>query len=574
MRGKSAFFATLFVGAFTLSGCGGGGGASSSAMPGGLSQAGSGSPTQAPSASAAGTAHFTISDPYSTSQSVQRKPEYFSPATSAIRITVNGTPVQLALSPKSPNCTVANSNIACAVDVAVNNGPLTYDVQTLGYDNAVLSKASGTATINGTTTIPLALQGVWKIATVHFANEHPLMGSPAIIAVQVSAYDADGQLIIGPEPYSFPITLQNSDTSGATTLSTTSVKSPCECVTLTYDGKSYVNAVVTPILPDGNPGNGDTLVPSLNVNEYAIPSGSVAATNGGHGRMIVNADDSITFIEQNSHIGHVTMAGVVTETTVQHDYADIVKRPDGTLWGVTGSTIERINSDGSATQVAQLPAYHEGSLSVGSDGNVWAPIGTNIGAAVSRVTPTGDMKTFAAANVQTLDDAVFAGDGNIWYGAEKYYGAAEFVRLTPDGQFTEFPFPNPDCCSHVGNVALGPDGQIYSINGAQLIERVTTGGTVSYLADGSVPPMDFYGMSTPNALGFGPDGALWISDGNASCDPVVERITTTGSYARVELPIACDSFYGPLEPVTAFIAGPDGNLWYARDKFVGKIVLR
>jgi hypothetical protein len=51
-------------------------------------------------------------------------------------------------------------------------------------------------------------------------------------------------------------------------------------------------------------------------------------------------------------------------------------------------------------------------------------------------------------------------------------------------------------------------------------------------------------------------------------------MTTSGQYAILELPITCNSSSGPLPAVTSFIAGRDGNLWYTRDKFVGKIVLK
>lgn len=564
-----------------LTACGGGGGSGVLAPVGRGAGAPSATPSPAPSSSPSpGDAHFTISDPYSTTQSAKRRPQYFSPATEAIRITTNGSTVQINLSPQSSNCAIADGTISCAIDVPVKNGPLTYSVQTLDPYGAVLSQAGGTATIDGTTTIPLALQGVWKTATVQFTNEHPLMGSPTTIAMKVSAYDADGALIIGPEPYTTPIVLHNSDTSGATSLSKTTLTSPCECVTLSYDGKSYVNAIVTPVNPaTGAPGQGDMLVPALRITEYPVPSGSNASTNGGNSRMFINADNSITFLEQNMHIGRVTMAGAVTETTVADAYMDIAETPDGSLWGLTNyNYIDRINSDGSATPITQLPGGNDTfdgrALTVGPDGNLWAAIGTTVGPAVTRVTPTGSMTTFVPIGPQYLGDGTVGADGNLWYAAQKN-GGGEFERLTPAGQFTEFAIPNADV--PLGNVALGPDGQVYSTLGMDAVERVTTDGVVSSLPELDVGPFGFYGPGVPNPVAFGPDGALWISGAiapNTTCDPVVERNTTNGGAALLELPIACDAFYSPVAPITAFIIGPDGNLWYTRGSFVGKIVLK
>jgi streptogramin lyase len=558
--GYVRIFALVLAG--SLAACGGGAGTSSSAIPlpkQGASPSNTATPastsTPAPTSSPSGDAHFTIGG------------QYVSPATSAIQITANGATVKLSFSPSSS-----------AVDVPVDDGPLTYAVKTLGYDGAVLAQASGTATIEGTTTIPLTLQSVWKTATVLFANEHPLMGTPSTIAITVSAYDADNDLIGGTNPYATPIELQNSDTSGATTLSKTSLSYPCQCASLTYDGKSYVNTTVTPVNPaTGIPGLGDILVPALHVTEYPVPSGSVAATVPGHGRMIVNADSTITFLEQNMRLGHVNMNGAVTETPTAHSYSDIVKAADGTLWGVSNDTVYQIEAGGSDAQIAQLPAWPDSNvanvLTVGSDGNVWATIGTTLGPAATRITPTGAMTSFVSVGPQSLGDSVLGSDGNIWYAASKN-GAGEFERLTPSGTFTEFPVPAAR--GPLGDVALGPDGQIYSLIVLQGVERVSPAGAVSSLPDFNIEAMAFYGQSVPNAVVFGPDGALWISgavDSNAYCDPVVERITTSGAEAMLELPLPCDDFNGPLEPITAFAAGPDGNLWYTRDKDVGKILL-
>jgi streptogramin lyase len=581
-----------FALALGLAACGGGGGGGTPPVT--RQTAGPATPTPKPTATPTPvptqgpTAHFTISDPYSTTASSKRRPQYFSPATSAILITANGTSVQLNLSPSSQNCTVTGSNISCYVDIPVSNGPLTYSVKTLDSNGTALSQASGNATIKGVTTVPLAMQGIWKSTTARFSNEHPLMGSPSTITVAVSAYDADGALIIGPEPYSSPISLYDADTSGATSLSKTSVTYPGENVTLTYDGHSYVNAIVATGTP-GDPfyGQQDMLVPSIPATEYAVPSGSITATNGGHGRMIVNADNTISFIEQNAHLGRVTMSGTVTETTLPHYYYDIAKGTDGNLWAIaqTGNAgdnnaLERINSDGTVTLMPTFPYYTWGDLTLGSDGNFWAGTGVGTGgptAGVERVTPAGVETTFTLTGVTGIGDAVLGSDGNIWFVGSAGYYATEFVSVKPDGTFAQYPAPAADlgCCNGMGNIAAGPDGQLYSVM-SQLVERSTTSGVFSNLPVspyGQLNFFDYYGQNANSPLGFGPDGALWISGpGNAYCNPQVERITTSGSYAILQLPITCSNLNGPAPGITSFVIGPDGNLWYTRDKYVGKII--
>ena len=576
MKNYAVALALIALG--TLAACGGGGGGGSSTPP----------VTATPSPGP-GSAVFSISDPYST-QSTIRRPRYFSHATSAILITTNGTSVQLNLSVNSPNCTLSGSNINCAIALAVPNGPLNYSVKTLDANNAVLSQVSGTATISGKTSVPLALQGVWKSVDARLANEHPQMGAASTIAVKVMAFDADGALIVGPEPYTSPIPVTDTDTTGATSLSKTSVTSPGDSLTLSYDGHSYVNPTIIPGDPNATLiGQQDIMTPAVRITEYAIQSGSISANNAGHARMIVNADNSISFIEQNQFVGRVTMAGTITETRLPLYYYDLIKGADGNLWALAQScgsscgsspdnnTLERINSDGSVSALPDLPNYTYGNVTVGSDGNFWAVTSINSGSTpiIERITPAGVVTTFSAGSAQSLGDSVLGSDGNIWYAASKNY-QGEFLKVTPSGQVTEYALPSADvgCCNNLGNVAAGPDGQIYSLLGQQLLERISTSGAVSHISDGFLPQMGFYGQSTNTAIGFGPDGALWASGpGTAYCEPEVERITTTGTYAVLELPISCDNMSGPAPPVTSFVSGPDGNLWYTRDKFVGKVTL-
>ena len=70
----------------------------------------------------------------------------------------------------------------------------------------------------------------------------PPEGKPASIGVSVTAQDAEGNTITGPGTYSNPITLADSDSSGTTKLSTTTVTSPSTLVSLSYSGGALSSA--------------------------------------------------------------------------------------------------------------------------------------------------------------------------------------------------------------------------------------------------------------------------------------------------------------------------------------------
>jgi hypothetical protein len=472
--------------------------------------------------------------------------------------------------------------------MAEPNGPFSFTVQTLDENHQPLSQVGGSANISGKTTIPLALQGIWKIATARFSNETPLMGSPSTITVNVSGYDADNALIIGPEPYSSPIPLYSSDTSGATSLSATSITKPGQTATLTYDGKSYVNVVVSAgIAPSQAYGQQDTLVPALRFAEYPVPSGSVASGQGWLGHLIVNADNTISFDERGP-IGHVTMAGQVTESAMPEFYSDLVRGPDDALWAVTrtcypnctsqdNNTLARVNADGSLSKLSMFRAYAIGPAIVGSDGNFWmkADPGVPEPQAVQRVTPAGVMALFPLTNGDTgMADPILGSDGNVWTVSSTTL-TMHLVRVASDGTMTSYALPSPLCCGFQSNLVSGRDGAIYGLLDGADLARMTTAGAFNKIPIGMVGDTSFGGLVIRNALASGPDGNLWISMGlNHGCNPEVMRVTPSGTYTVLELPITCDTMAGPATNISGFVAGPDGNLWYARGSAVGKIVLQ
>jgi hypothetical protein len=594
-------FALLFIAASALAACGGGTGTATpptgSPTPG-VSAKATPAPTGAPSSGpATGTAHFTIADPLETPglpfALSRRRPQYFSPNTNAIAIVINGTSNLVMLSYASPNCTTASAAVTCAIDIPEPNGPITYTARTLAQNGGTfetLSQASGTATISGTTTIPLALQGVWQTAVATLASPNPTMGAPATLTVNVAAYDAAGALIIGPEPYTSPIPLFDSDTSGATSLSATSVTGPSQTVTLAYDGASYVNAVVSAVSPAPPVAEATStfgpsiLVPAVRAKEYPIPSGTaVVYPQGGTKTIYVNADDSLEFLE-SAAIGHAAPTGTITETAIPATAFQLVEGPNATPWFLTAqnnvsqTSLAELNA-GTVTSFpltsAPSATFLIGPIAFGSDGNFWlpyylpAPPGGQ-SQTLFRVQPSG-VQTGYAVNNEDLSYSVAGPDANLWF-----IGQSAIVKVTTSGAATIYPFPsNFTCCGNSGAaLAFGPDGALYIVTtvepGVQ-VERMTTAGVFS-----TVATLPFFAGSFNGDAAFGPDNALWIplnlSSAELGCDPIVARVTTTGAISFVLLPTCQPGNTQPNVP-EAVVGGTNHDLWYTRGDIIGRITL-
>ena len=98
-------------------------------------------------------------------------------------------------------------------------------------------------------------------------------------------------------------------------------------------------------------------------------------------------------------------------------------------------------------------------------------------------------------------------------------------------------------------IAAGPDGNLWVTDGNG-IERVTPSGSSTGFAFAHPPFVD--GIAT------GPDGNLWFMEYG-----FIGRITTSGTLTEFPIPTANVSCL-PSEDFLArvIIAGPDGNLWF------------
>lgn len=221
-----------------------------------------GAPSQAPLPSnpvaeaGTSTAQVLITLGRASSGSTGTKaPAYVSPGAlgAAVLVFPNGgtpptTPSAVAdLSPGSTNCTAnANGTRSCNIAVTSPNGSDNFQL-TL-YDHApvggaptgnALATGGAIQTINIATTnsVPITLNGVPASVVLTLNPTYFTRGATQSSQMSVVVKDASGNIITSPGSYSVPITLTNSDTSGSTTLSQSTILAPSTAtVTVSYNG--------------------------------------------------------------------------------------------------------------------------------------------------------------------------------------------------------------------------------------------------------------------------------------------------------------------------------------------------
>src|SRR5581483_11241344 len=109
--------------------------------------------------------------------------------------------------------------------------------------------------------------------------------------------------------------------------------------------------------------------------------------------------------------------------------------------------------------------------------------------------------------------------------------------------FTEYPVSK---ITQGSIIVAGPDGALYFYGDQGTVNRITTSGSTTLVAQ---PPNTAY-----NGMTLGPDGNLWLSTG--ASENLVFRISTSGTVASFNV--------GDPNSIVATIAkGPDGNLYFS-----------
>jgi streptogramin lyase len=513
----------------------------------------------------------TIYIPAASPSAVHRAPQYVSASTKSVAITVtpsggsagivtiaNCSPVPPPSIARAPQA--AAQGTVCTTQVPA---PVGSDTFTMGLYDAlngvgnVLSTGTVTQTIviDQLNTVSVVFNGVVASLAVILNPTSVTVGTSNTVAVTVNALDADGNTIVGSGVYvnaagnPLTVNLADSDVSGATHLSQSSLTLPTSGITLSYNGASIANPTITASATGLSSANAQLAVKSSTPTlvEFAVLSGAPFFIVSG-------PDGNLWFTEPLAHkIGKITTSGTITEFTPPGSIEpfNIISGPDGNLWftDIGSGNIGRATTSGTITLFPTSSSSTEG-ITIGPDGNLWF-VEPNA-AKVGRITTSGTLSEFATTTSGSNPSWIVTGpDGNLWF--TEYLGGGKIGKITPSGTITEF--PTPTNFSGPSQITTGPDNNLWFTEiGVGQIGKITTSGTISEFLTSS-------SNSQPNDnIIPGPDGNLWFAENNAS---KIGRITTSGTLTEFATPT--------INSVPEYIiAAPDGNLWFTEESS-GKI---
>jgi RHS repeat-associated protein len=260
------------------------------------------------------------------------------------------------------------------------------------------------------------------------------------------------------------------------------------------------------------------------------------------------------------------------------NFADqVTLGPDGSVYILDGSVVRRIGSDGIIRRVA-------GRWSSSTCGSPDGGLATET-----------DICTAAQGLTVGPDGSIFFVDQDPTSGI---FGTFRLRRVGTDGIITTIAGNNETCafglhpCGDgglataarfnflLGPVAVGPDGSVYVVDG-HAIRRIRPDGIIEAFA-GTIDQQGFFGdggpatsalLCGPQALAFGPDGALFVSDKEnrrvrrIAADGVISTIAGSGAacdFPAGNLPQTGDR--GPALQATipqtfALAVAPDGTIF-------------
>jgi streptogramin lyase len=402
----------------------------------------------------------------------------------------------------------------CTAHADVPSGPERFDL--IAYDEPrgagnVLAGRRVTATLVPGQRRELRISLTGKVASLSLTlnRPHPPAGTPAIVALQLAALDADGNAILGS--YGITIQLADSDTSGATKLSVSSISRSSTAVTLAYDGAPLSRAILDARAPQVARATTVFAPPPTIVSQRNVPP--IPAT----------------------------------PQPVPAGLADLCIGPDGNVWGTasTGGAIEKIADDGRSFTAYPILGTDPLGISAGPDGNLWFV--EELTGRLGKITTSGRITTYKipvpyggfAQPAWTAPGP----DGRTWFVDQGTIVAAG--AATSHGKITIYPLP---ANAFPNEIVAGPDGNLWITDaGNNAIDVISPSGKV--LAEHDIPTPD----AAPWGITVGPDKNLWFAEYSGN---KIGRMTTAGNVKEFDVPTALG---GPLN-VTA---GPDGNVWFA-----------
>lgn len=208
------------------------------------------------SGGAAGTGKVVFTIVVPAQPEAAAEPAYVSPATRGVGITAQPQTGPkhtsfFALGTSESYCKGGTDSVplTCSFSTTVSAGSVAFTIDAYAgttAKTALLATESLTQKVASgkTSSIHLSMNGTVAILQAALADPFPSLGKSAKIAVHVIAADADGYLIVGQ--YTAPLAVTDSDKSGATKLSSSTLKSSTDAskLSLVYNGKKLSSATI------------------------------------------------------------------------------------------------------------------------------------------------------------------------------------------------------------------------------------------------------------------------------------------------------------------------------------------
>jgi virginiamycin B lyase len=226
----------------------------------------------------------------------------------------------------------------------------------------------------------------------------------------------------------------------------------------------------------------------------------------------------------------------------------IIAGDPGVLWTSLGSTIYKITTDGTITQIPLTPPTSAGvGLARGQLGVLWFADQSNNN--IDKLRPDGTIVSYHVPTPNAgLEGMTTGPDGAVWF-CETNRGIVG--RILPRGAITEFTVGGTPV-----RIITGADKNLWFTDPAtHSIGKMTTTGIVTHY-----PIKPNYPIFS---IALGSDGKIWFIRGNSS-SASLGSITPQGVIHYHQIP-------GPVETNNApgIAGGPDGNIWFTHLTTVG-----
>ncbi|HTU83152.1 MAG TPA: hypothetical protein VMF61_13540, partial [Candidatus Acidoferrales bacterium] len=438
--------------------------------------------------------------------------DFVSPSSRSVTIDLSGkTLLTMDVAVGSPSCAAGRNGARICIAskklapgsyvfaVTAFDGPRGTGTQ-LAAGNVAATIASGKNDL-----VRISLRGTAASLSLSIADPYPPAGTPATTVVRANALDADGNVIVGQ--YASPIILSDSDASGATALSSTSVADSAAKVDLAYTGAP------------------------LSVATIGAATGGVRAVTK-------------PFVPSARTVAQFTPPPVVVHgNPLPAGLSDLCVGPDGNVWVTAASTGAIMKFERDKFITYPVLGSEPTGLAVGSDRAMW--FAEMQDGKIGRITTEGRVTSFKipVAKGETSQPAwvTLGPDGRIWFVDQ---GLDAVGAISAGGAIATYPLP---ARSFPQEIVTGPDKNLWiTDDGTNAIDVVSPSGKL----------LAKYRLPTPNAgpwgIAVGPDKNLWFAEFEVNR---IARVTLHGSVTEWQTP---SGFSGPLNVA----AGPDGNVWF------------